>query len=362
MKVHLRTKKLSEGLSYFLDYYHNNTRVKEYLKIHIIPGDPAVKDKKRLAEKIRAQRELDLDNEILGFVSPNKKHIDFFAYFDRFIKASHRRDLRMFNAVLARLKKFCGKQELSASSINEKFCKDFRHSLTKDLHGETPFNYFRVLTRVLTEAVKDKIYYVSPASAVPNPRPSNKVLNKNILTDQEIKILFNTPCNTQTKTAFLFCCFTGLRAVDVRELQWKNIDLKNKMFRFSQSKTGGRMYPPLSLTAISLLGPEGEGPVFNLPTQAAMNKTLKAWVIRAKIKKHITFHCARHTFATSLLVHGADLKTTSELMGHTNTRETEKYTHISERMKRKAVDLISLPFSEVQSFESGDNKNINSGQ
>lgn len=345
MKVHLLKRRLKSGAdSLMLDYYHNRQRVREFLKIQILPSDPNAKEKIRLAEKIRAQRELDLDNEHLGFISPGKRHLDFFVFFDVFVKRTHRKDKRVFHAVLAHLKKFSGKSILPASAITEKFCRDFRMHLSKHLNGETPFDYFKVFIRILNEAVRERVFAVSPAKNVTNPRPISKHLSKEVLTDEELKTLFVTPCfNDQVKRAFLFCCFTGLRAVDVKELRWKNIDVKNKMFRFSQSKTGVRMFPPLSVTAIKLLGPEGLAAekVFDLGTQEGVNKSLKVWVNNAKIKKHITFHCARHTFGTSLLVHGTDLKTASELLGHTTTRETEKYTHISEKMKRKAVD--SLP-------------------
>lgn len=345
MKVHIRKKKLaSGGHTYFLDYHYGGERVKDYLRIHITPNDPSGKDKKLLIEKIRAQREMELSNDHHGFIPSHKKNIDFFAFFERFIKGTTRKDPRIFSSTLSYLKKYSGKNVLPASLINDKFCRDFRIYLGRHLNGETPFNYFGAFRRVISDAVRDKIFASNPAKDVKNYRPSNKTLNKEVLSDEELKTLYNTDCfNQEVKRAFLFCCFTGLRSADVRELTWRNIDLKNKAFRFSQTKTGARMYPPLSSTAIHLLGPEGKPleKIFHLDTQNGVNKALKSWVAKAKIKKHITFHCSRHSYATLLLVHGADLKTTSELLGHTTTRETEKYTHISEKMKRKAVD--SLP-------------------
>lgn len=327
-----------------LDYFHTGKRVREYLGIHILPGDAKGREKKQLSETIRAQREIELQNNSLGFIAPHKKHEDFFTYFDSFIKKTSRKDPRLFKACLKKLRQYHKGKTLSASLIDTKFCQGFRNELVKNLSGESPSNYFTVFIRVLNEAVRDKIYSSSPAIGVKNTKPKNDILSKEVLSDDELKSLFQTSCgNDVVKRAFLFSCFTGLRGGDVRELIWKNIDLKNKQFRFSQNKTQGRMLPPLSDTAIFLLGEEGEPTekVFPLPTNDGMNrKSLKTWVKNAGIKKHITFHCARHTFATSLLVHGADLKTTSLLLGHSSTRETEKYTHISEQMKRKAVNNL----------------------
>lgn len=65
----------------------------------------------------------------------------------------------------------------------------------------------------------------------------------------------------------------------------------------------------------------------------------------AGIDKHITFHCARHLFVTNLLLNGANIKTASELAGHSTIRHTEKYIHIADELKRKAVD--SLPTLEL---------------
>lgn len=344
MRVHILKRKLKNGgYSYILDYRYQGTRYREFTGILIPVGDPNGKDKIRLVEKIRAQRELDLDSERAGFVSPGKKNVDFLTYFENFNKKTTRKDPRLFTASLNKLKGFCKRTDLPSSLIDTKFCQDFRNYLGKELNGESPHNYFGVFSRVLNDAVRDKIFSSSPAKGVLNKKPPGNILRKEVLTDAELKRLFALDCfNAEVKRAFLFSCFTGLRSGDIRLLKWGNVDLKNKQFRFSQSKTGAAHYPPLNPTALALLGEEGSKDelVFSLDTQNGINKSLKSWVTKAGIKKHITFHCARHTFATSLLVHGADLKTTSELLGHTTTRETEKYTHISNKMKRKAVENL----------------------
>lgn len=344
MRVHIVKRELKNGgHSYILDYRHHGKRYREFTNILVDPGDPNAKDKIKLVEKIRAQKELDLDSENYAYVSPNKKHIDFFKFFENFNKHLTRKDPRLFIASLKKLKEFAGREELPASVIDQAYCQRFRNHLGKILNGESPHNYFAVFTRVLNEAVREKIFSVSPARGVKNKKPSGNILKKEVLNDNELKSLFNTSCfNKEVKRAFLFSCFTGLRSGDLRHLKWGNVDLKNKQFKFSQSKTGVHHFPPLNSTALALLGPEGNSKdlIFKLDTQNGVNKALKTWVADAGIKKHITFHCARHTFATSLLVHGADLKTTSQLMGHTSTKETEKYTHISDKMKRKAVENL----------------------
>ncbi|MCR8667410.1 tyrosine-type recombinase/integrase [Aestuariibaculum sp. M13] len=71
-----------------------------------------------------------------------------------------------------------------------------------------------------------------------------------------------------------------------------------------------------------------------------VNKCLKNWVQRAKIDKHITFYCARHTFATQLLLYGANLKTVADALGHADTRNTIKYLNYIDSLKDDAVDNL----------------------
>lgn len=73
---------------------------------------------------------------------------------------------------------------------------------------------------------------------------------------------------------------------------------------------------------------------------ASQNEKLLMWVQAAGIKKHITFHCARHTYATLQLTHDTDLFTVSKLLGHKNIKTTQIYAKIIDKKKREAVDRM----------------------
>jgi integrase/recombinase XerD len=85
--------------------------------------------------------------------------------------------------------------------------------------------------------------------------------------------------------------------------------------------------------------------IFSLPTWTTCVKQLDAWVKTAGIGKHITWHCARHSFAVNILNGGANIKTVQSLMGHASIEMTEKYLRVVDELKHKAIN--SLPDIEV---------------
>ena len=69
---------------------------------------------------------------------------------------------------------------------------------------------------------------------------------------------------------------------------------------------------------------------------------MKKWIEDAGIKKHITFHCFRHSFATNQLAEGTDIYTISKMLGHTSVRTTQIYTKVVDPKKEHAADVIKL--------------------
>jgi integrase/recombinase XerD len=110
------------------------------------------------------------------------------------------------------------------------------------------------------------------------------------------------------------------------------------------SKTIEEVSTHLNDTAIKILGEQGDPKknMFELPTANGANKTLKAWVKRAKIEKKITWHNGRHSFGTNLIFNNVDILTTSELFGQTSVKHTQRYVKASEEMKERATDSINI--------------------
>ena len=124
--------------------------------------------------------------------------------------------------------------------------------------------------------------------------------------------------------------------------------------RYNQVKTAGHSSAswvnlPLNDVHLKLIGEPEDGDksqrIFKLPSHTMCLKALRHWMARAGIDKHITWHCARHTFAVLLLNNGANIKTVSSSLGHASLKHTEKYTRVVDALKREAID--SLPSLEL---------------
>ena len=154
---------------------------------------------------------------------------------------------------------------------------------------------------------------------------------REFLTVEELNTLAATPCEYKDlKRATLFSALTGLRHCDIQKMQWKEIQIDGDQARlnFTQKKTKGVEYTPISAQALELCG-EPRNPnqlVFeDLPAPSWISRPLKKWLETAGITKKITFHCFRHTFATLQLSNGTDIYTVSKMLGHTNVKTTQIY-------------------------------------
>jgi len=358
MSIQLRKKACAGGKkSLYLDIYHNNERHYEFLKIYLSKAitpqqTQSNKEALQLAESIRAKRELDLQASDYDYQPAFKKNINFIEFYEKQLADYQNKDIRLMKCSLFHFKKFAQKKGfengINSKLITEDLCRQFRSYLEQVVNGETVNNYFTKFKRVINRAFEDNILTKDYSKGVKNTKSDG--LKKNILDIDEIQKLAEATCSNETvKRAFLFSLNTGLRWVDVKALTWCNID--KKKLKFTQRKTknsskSSMVAMDLNQNALKVIGERGKPDdlVFNLPSHAGALKNLDTWVKSAGIEKHISWHCARHSFAVNLLdseVVGADIKTVSTLLGHASIKHTEKYTHFLFERGKKAVN--SLP-------------------
>lgn len=171
-------------------------------------------------------------------------------------------------------------------------------------------------------------------------------IHKEFLTQDELKTLASTPCDIPVlRNASLFSCLTGLRISDILNLKWENLctapDLGH-CIRLRTQKTQTEALLPISYEAYALCGEPGTGKVFKELRRCTTGYPLKAWIKKAGIQKHITFHCFRHTYATLQIAAGTDIFTVSKMLTHKNVATTQIYAELVSEKKRETVDKISL--------------------
>ena len=214
------------------------------------------------------------------------------------------------------------------------------------LTDATIHSYFKFVTAVLNKASSKGLIAVNPVAALEiRERPQGQSPERTFLSLEEVSRLIDTPCPAYPilKNMFLFACFTGLRSSDVKALTWKKVD--DNMIGTTMQKTQKAVYIPISNNARRWLPERGsagpEDKVFTgYPTINTVCRTIDKWAKDAGIDKHVTFHIARHTFATLSLEYGADLYTVSKLLGHQRVTTTQIYAKIVDKKKEEAVNLI----------------------
>lgn len=365
--VVLREKALSNGnLSLYLDIYSDGKRYYEFLKLYInkkarTPLErEANKETLELAEKIRTQRESDLNHQKHGQISPSSKKINFLDYYQAYIDRYTKADIRMIKASFERFKDFLKEyypnfqHKLKPDQIDKDMMISFVDYLESRSTGEGALTFYKRFKKVIKYAVEHNVITKNPCTGVVCKVDEN-ALTKDILSVEEMKKLINTKYpeqNPETRRAFIFTLYTGIRFCDLIELKFSNVDFSNKILKFNQAKTKGKSSTswvniPLNGTLLSLIGekPENDDYIFHLPSQTMCLKTLRHWVKKAGIDKHITWHGGRHSFAVNILNNGANIKTVASLLGHSGLKHTEKYTRAVDSLKEKAIN--SLPKLEL---------------
>ena len=342
---------------------HN--RRKENLNLYLMdkPRTPAERQQNKetleLATKIRAEREQEFKESMLGYRLKKDRTINFLDYFQAYIDSYTKKDLRMVQIALSRFKDFLKEQyplyeyNIKPEFITKDMIVQFVDYLQSRSVGEGAKSIYQRFKKVIRYAIEHEVMLKDPCKEV-ICKVDEQMLRKDVLSLEEIQALINCHYeneNPMVRRAFIFCLYCGLRFCDVKDLTYKNVDYSNKLLKFEQNKTKGHssasgVVIPLNDGLLSIIG---EAPadgnkdvlIFDLPTYESCSKSLRRWVKRAGIDKHISWHCARHSFAVNILNNGVNIKTVASLLGHSGLKHTEKYTRAVDKLKEEAIN--SLP-------------------
>ena len=353
--VTLRERPMKNGgASLLLDYVVDGVRQREFLKMYIVPERSAVdklqnQETRKQALAVKAKRTLELQGGAYNLSTRARSSAPLLTEYVESVKLQFRKVGKMSYAkTLASVKNWLSKynKPIALGRIDKDYLTGFIRFMQEGLEQSTVAHYFSCLGSVLNRAYRESLIPFNPISKLARQeKVQSPESTRDYLTLDEVQLLADTPCRREdVKHAFLFACFTGLRLSDVIALDWEMIvDTGDGRLQVQerQTKTGRIVYVPLSDNALKWLPARAtSGRVWTLPSERAVARNVVAWAKEAGLTKHVTFHVARHTYATLLLTYGADIYTVSSLLGHKNIATTQIYAKIVDEKKRKAVDMI----------------------
>ena len=367
--VTLRTRKIKNGtqLSFYLDYYpgyrdESTMKVQrhESLGIYIFakPRNQREKDyNERMTEKaeaLRCRRYESIVNERYDFFDKEKQKGNFLKYFK---EKADRKNTKWQN-VYKHFEAFC-EGKCMFGEINVDLCNRFKEYLytapqtihkKQSLHINTVSGYWSTFRAVLHTAYRDHKIQENPNGFL--DKIDTIPTEKEHLSQPELVKLANTDCQEpELKKAFLFSCLTGLRKSDIKALTWEKIQPYGDggmYITVRMQKTQQLVNNPVSDEALELIGFNDEteheptAKVFPGFKDKMTGTALKNWLKAAGITKHITFHCARHTFGSLQVDAGTGIYTVQHMLGHKNVETTQIYANMADESKRESVNRITL--------------------
>lgn len=382
--VTIRFKKLANGnQSIYLDFYKGNgQREYRFLKLYLIPETT---NEAKIANKNTLQAAIAIKSQAVDAITKGKAGIktnqaggkmqllDWLDVYSTDRAAHHKR----IGAIVPNLKKILTAYRGDATTLNDvdkNYCKGliqfmgngYTTQYGKPLSPFTAQGCLSMFSTILNAAVRADLIAVNPFDKLaPGDKITAKGTTRQYLLADEIKALIATPMPTgnkaqytykdgrvyggrDIKAAFLFSCFSGLRLSDVKNLTWSRIvdDAQSpsglKIDGMISKKTTKALYNPITKAAAAWLPDRcniGREQVYNLPnSDGYTDKQIAAWAKAAGIDKKVTFHVARHTFATLALTAEIPIEVVSDLLNHSDIATTQIYAEIIGKQKVVAAN------------------------
>ena len=370
--IRIRLKPLADGSqSIYLDKYVKGNRSYEFLRLYLVPEVDEESRRQnentlKAANIIKARRIIEQVNDQAGMANEEKEQLlllkDYIVQYRTDCQKIHRGNsyVANFNSMCKHLLGYLGERasRIRMQDISVGTCRGFVEYLRQVttnkgccLSPVSIHHYFCAFRSMLTTAAADEVIPTNPIEKMRrNEIPGRPAGSCEFLDANEVAMMAVAPCrNDMVKRAFLFSCFTGLRISDIRALQWENLNRSGDTWRLSMvmKKTQESIVCKLNDEAVACLPAKiGSGRVFNLPTTSSVERTIAKWALMAGIQKHVTFHTARHSYATMALTAGADLYTISKLLGHRNVSTTAIYAAVVDAKRDAATDSVGRLFQE----------------
>ncbi len=264
-----------------------------------------------------------------------------------------------YNTAMNHFKKFLQKYyrvtDISIKAIDHHMIQRFNMYLKT----ETGCNY-NTATKFLQNLKRITCISISNGWLIKDPfvgiSLSIKEVDRPYLTMEEIQRLidYQSPFDRLNKVRdfFIFSCFTGLAYIDVKKLKKAEVEGNDKLgywIRTRRQKTSARANIPLldipmsiinNYCRLDLLLPED--PILPILSNQKMNAYLKELADLCGIHKHLSYHIARHTFATTVtMMNGVPMESVSKMLGHKNIKSTQHYARIVDQKVGDDMKLLA---------------------
>ena len=297
--------------------------------------------------------DMELSGQMFSFEKFENQFLDdsygsqlFKIYADKYIESnigkSSKNTIRMYKSQVQKIHEFS--PDLTFNDMTLPFIRDFEKFLAvkKNNNANTRNKTMKVIKIILNHAKQDGVIR---DHCMVNYQIGSVQGNREFLTLEELHKLEKLYRSDTLKyklqnvlSYFLFSCYTGLRFQDVRNLRNSNFhDLE--AISIQMAKTGKTVRIPLSEKAKSLIPVKffKNQKTFRVLSNQPTNRYLKMIIAEAGINKSISFHCARHTFATISLDLGISMETVKEILGHTDFKTTAIYGRIRDGKKKSEM-------------------------
>ncbi|WP_299223568.1 site-specific tyrosine recombinase/integron integrase [uncultured Aquimarina sp.] len=267
---------------------------------------------------------------------------------------------------------FLLKLELKRYSLNtcktyisqfERFINSYSHKEIIELSEEEIRNYLQSLVQknksdsYINQAINSIKFYYEAVMGMPNrfysiERPRKSMRLPDILAKDDIIKMIEVTTNLKHKCIISLLYSSGLRRSEVLSLKPEDVDSKRMLIKVKQAKGNHDRYTILNKSVLILL--RGyykaykpsvylfEGPKTGSQYSASsILHVVKEAALKANIRKRVSPHMLRHSFATHLLEEGTDLRYIQALLGHKSTKTTEIYTHVAIKTFKGIKDLLN---------------------
>ena len=272
-----------------------------------------------------------------------------------------------YNVIRDFLKYKYGANDIEFSRINKQFMEDYHFYLltVRNFSTYTIQNYVRFLKHTIERAVNKEIIYRNPVRRF---YADGRKSSRRWISREDLNTILSTPHPVRNvnkvRNLFIFATFTGLAYIDIYNLKWSDIKMDKDghtwIFKDRTKTTTECCIPLLDIPLFiidNFKGKKNTDKVFDFFCYTTMNKHLITLQKFYKFKSPLTFHMARHSWATTIcLSNGVPIETLSRTMGHRSIKTTQIYAEVTNMKMDEDMKLLETRIGNKYQLPNAENK------